>query len=419
MRNVAAGDLVGRDRKRGHVGDVVSTGVIAIEEVEELGERVNLPAFADLDGAADAQIHLDVRRSAKFVEAGRLVVHGNAAAVVIGGNRERAGTFGLGESSQFETAGDVQRTGDHKAVANIFAGRAVVAGAEGIQRIANAVHVVEKFAEEASPGLLLCERVARGYAVAAGDIGLHAKHKGVVTGAVVRVKDVDARDDAFLVGHVREGNQRSEKIGAAAIAVPAVTMIALLVRVVCADRQVFIEGVLNAARNVDGVRRLVARADEVTDASGSANEAAVADERVVVLCAGEAARSCGCVRAIDRLKCSGPSALRQIVVEHAEAGANHRLLATTGRVDDSESRRDLLAVIVWRAWHQRNVQRLQSDIRVVLKLASARPLEEPEGGLITQAVVDRQVVRNSPGVLSVESESLNVLRKAAVAGGSE
>ena len=54
----------------------------------------------------------------------------------------------------------------------------------------------------------------------------------------------------------------------------------------------------------------------------------------------------------------------------------------------------------------------------VLELGSARTLEQSEGGLVTQAVVDREVMRNAPGILSVEAKPLHVLRKAAVAGGS-
>src|SRR6266481_8816192 len=89
--HIAARDLVGGYRKRGHVGNEISAGVVAVEEVEELGERVNLPALANLDRAGDAHVHLDVGRSAEIVEPGRLAVHGNAPAAVLIGNGVRTG----------------------------------------------------------------------------------------------------------------------------------------------------------------------------------------------------------------------------------------------------------------------------------------------------------------------------------------
>ena len=139
-------------------------------------------------------------------------------------------------------------------MANVFARGSIVARSERIQRIANAVHVVEKFAEQAAPGLRLGERVVRGQTEATRNIALQMQHERVVAGAVVGVKNVHAGHDGLLVDRVGGGNQRSEKIVAAAITVSTVAMIALLVRVVSADRPVFIEGMLNAPGNVDGVK---------------------------------------------------------------------------------------------------------------------------------------------------------------------
>ena len=50
-------------------------------------------------------------------------------------------------------AGDVQSAGQNEAVRDVFAGRTVIARAKGVQRIAHAVHVVEEFAQNATPGL--------------------------------------------------------------------------------------------------------------------------------------------------------------------------------------------------------------------------------------------------------------------------
>src|SRR5271169_1553093 len=181
----------------------------------------------------------------------------------------------------------------------------------------------------------------------------------------------------------------------------------------------FVEGVLHAARNVDGIRRLVVGAEKVAAARGATSKAARASERVSAGATGQAARPGGCVRVVDALKCSGPSVLRQVVIEHAKTGAKHGLLAAAGGIRNSQARRDLLSIIVRHARHNRNLQRLQGYVCIVLSLSSSRSLEEPKRRLITQAIVDREVVRNAPRILGVEPESLNVLRKTAVACGSK
>src|SRR6266478_1472200 len=191
----------------------------------------------------------------------------------------------------------MHRTGEHKPVANIFAGRAVVAGAKSIQRIANAIHIVEEFAKDAAPGFRPRERVVRGQAETAGDIALYPQHEGVVAGAVV-------------------GLEESEFIEAVA----SISVVTLFVRIVRTRSPVLIKGVLHAACGVDRVWRLVAWVDVGRRTTSGSS--------------------------VDGLKRSRPSALRQIVVEHAEPGANHRLLAATGRVGDSEARRDLLTVVM-------------------------------------------------------------------------
>jgi hypothetical protein len=179
-------------------------------------------------------------------------------------------------------------------------------------------------------------------------------------------------------------------------------MIPLLMRIVGANQPVFVEGVLRSARNVNGVGRLVVGTDEIAGTPGAALQATRASERVRAGAAGEGTGAGGCVCVIDSLKCSRPSILSEIVVEHAESRPKHGLLAAAGRIGDSQARRDLLAVIVRHVGHDRNLQRLQGDVCAVLKLGSARTLEQPEGGLVTQAVVDRKVMRNAPGILRVE-----------------
>ena len=62
---------------------IVRSGIVAVEEVEEFDEWFDLPALVDFDRARDAQVRLDVRRAAEFVEAGiRPRSNLNAPAVV-------------------------------------------------------------------------------------------------------------------------------------------------------------------------------------------------------------------------------------------------------------------------------------------------------------------------------------------------
>ena len=72
------------NRQLSYIDGEISAGIIAVEEVEELRERIYLPALADLERARDAQVHLDVRRAAEFIEAGGLSIDINAVGIVAG-----------------------------------------------------------------------------------------------------------------------------------------------------------------------------------------------------------------------------------------------------------------------------------------------------------------------------------------------
>ena len=89
---------------------------------------------------------------------------------------------------------------------NVFAGGAVIAGAEGIEltsirsalQCADAVDIVEEFAEQASPGLslgelLVCDEIE------ATHVALDMECKGVVTGTIVGLEYIHIRHNAGLV----------------------------------------------------------------------------------------------------------------------------------------------------------------------------------------------------------------------------
>ena len=62
--------------------------------------------------------------------------------------------------------------GEDEALANIFAGGAIVAGGECIERVTDAVHIIEELAENAAPGLGLGEGVIGHHGQAAAHIAL-------------------------------------------------------------------------------------------------------------------------------------------------------------------------------------------------------------------------------------------------------
>ena len=65
-----------------YVYRIIRPGIVAVEEVEELREGINLPALVEFERAGNAQVRLNVRRAAEFVEAGIHAVHINAPGVV-------------------------------------------------------------------------------------------------------------------------------------------------------------------------------------------------------------------------------------------------------------------------------------------------------------------------------------------------
>ena len=151
--------LRGRHSKIADGGDVVRAGIVAVEEIEELDERQNLPAFADLERTADPQVRLYVRCTAKLVQAFGHSVHRDSTCVSGVRDGERARTLRLGDGGQFETAGNMKSSSENEAMRDVFTGRAIVSSSERMQRIANSVHIVKEFAEQASPGFRLGERV--------------------------------------------------------------------------------------------------------------------------------------------------------------------------------------------------------------------------------------------------------------------
>ena len=83
VSHVAILHFVLRDWERGNVGDVVRTGIVAIENIEELDEGCHRPALADREWTADAQVRLNIWRAAQRIEAdGRAIDDGAIVHVI-------------------------------------------------------------------------------------------------------------------------------------------------------------------------------------------------------------------------------------------------------------------------------------------------------------------------------------------------
>src|SRR5215469_5057217 len=154
-------EAVHRIGQRRNVGDVVVARVRSVEQVEELDERLNVPMLAQLKGPRNFQVDLHVRCAAKLIERCLYAVDDGAILGVVAcavdvdrrGKREWPRAFELHQGRELQLPGNIENAHQHKAIANVLTGRSVVARAEGIQRITNAVNVVEEFTHGAAPGL--------------------------------------------------------------------------------------------------------------------------------------------------------------------------------------------------------------------------------------------------------------------------
>src|SRR5271156_1695465 len=202
-----------------------------------------------------------------------------------------------------------EHAGQHETIADVFTGRTVITFGERIERIADAVHVVEQLAQDAAPGLRFRERVIGDEIEAAGDVALQVDREAVVAGAIVALE----QRDVWRVG--RQIDARSEVVAAVAV-------IALLVGVIGADEPLSVEGMFEARAGVDGVGRSVAAVNQ--RASGAGGQAAW-------ICG----RDAGGGRRVHGLECGDPAILCKIVVIESEAGAEDRGSRLPWRISDA------------------------------------------------------------------------------------
>ena len=187
--------IVDRGWKSGNVSNKVVAGIPAVEEIEKFGEGAEREALAKNDVAADAKINLRERGAAELVEGGLHAVDddaivGDAVAIDVrrGGKREGAGAFELRDGGGFEFPRELQDTDEDEPMANVFAGRAVVAGAEGVVDVRNAVDVIEELADGGAPSGGMSENVVGGELEALREAVLHLESKAIEDRAIVRTE---------------------------------------------------------------------------------------------------------------------------------------------------------------------------------------------------------------------------------------
>src|SRR5580658_6193230 len=144
-----AGDVRGVVYRQGecaHIGDVVCAGVIAVENIEKFDEGSRGEPIVKREGPADAEIPLDVGSPAEFVERSLDAVDGDAIRAVCVRDGERASGFGLAEERDFESGRKPENASQNEPVAHVFTRRTVIALGKRIERIADAVYVIEQLA---------------------------------------------------------------------------------------------------------------------------------------------------------------------------------------------------------------------------------------------------------------------------------
>src|SRR6266436_6570885 len=250
-------------------------------------------------------------------------------------------------------------------MADVFAGGTIVARGEGIEGIADAIHIIEEFTDLASPRFCAGERVVGDEIQAMRDVALQMDGKRFVTGAIVGAEDGDA-------GKI----------------ITPVAVHAGFESVVRAQNPVCAEGVLNTGGNVQCVGSMVIRIDQ-RGRAGSISD----------------------VEIVDGVEGLDPAVLREVVEKETDTAAQDRVSGRAGCVSDAEPRCEGFAVVVRNAGD--NTVAGEGGIHALVVAGSD---EEAKGAVVAQAVVDCQMRGDAPGVLGVNSKPLHILREAAIAG---
>jgi len=271
-------------------------------------------------------------------------------------------------------------------MANVFAGWTMIAGTESVERIRDAVDVIEEFADDGAPGGSTCESVVGGEFEAVGKAMLELDGKTVVTGTVVGAE----KGNVWRVGGQRKAGDEF---------VAAILVNALLVFIGKAEAPVLEHAgrkiVFDGGAGLQSVRRMVTRIDERALAAVGATGKAGRIGRLI-----RNARRYGLV---DDGEGVNPAILRQVVVVEADAGAENRMLRSAGSVGDAKARGKGFTVIVRDSADEWNVQRVEGGECGILRLVAAGGDEHAESGVIAQTGVNSEGRRDAPGIFGIEA----------------
>src|SRR5258708_4175195 len=244
---------------------------------------------------------------------------------------------------------------------NVFTGGAVITESEGVERIGNAVDVIEQFADNRAPGRCVRENVVGSEFETIRETMLQLRRKTVVAGTIVGAEERNIW---------RGGWQR--KTGDEFVA--AILMDTLLVFVGEAEAPVLSpavgEVVFEGGAGLQRVRRAVIGIDE---------------RALTAVCAAGQARGIGGIVGnaggdglIDGGEGVDPAVLRKVVVVEADAGTENGVLRNAGSVGETEARGDGFAVIVRNAVGERDAKRGECGECRILRLIAAGSNEQAE-----------------------------------------
>src|SRR5882762_1753752 len=281
---------------------------------------------------------------------------------------------------------------------NVFTGGAVIAGAESVERIGNAVDVIEEFADDRAPSGGVRENVVGGEFETLRETVLQLHRETVVAGAIVGTEE----------RNIWRGSWQ-RKTGDEFVA--AILVDTLLVFIGCGDSPILREIMFESGAGLQRVRRVVIGIDErALTAVCAAGQA-----RGIGGIVGDAGRD-GLIDGGERVH---PAVLREVVVIEADSSAEHRMLRSARGIGEAETWSNGFAVVVRNAAvDELDAERLKSLQGGILRLVATGSGKQTEGGVIAKAGVDIEGTRDAPTIFGVKTKAAERLGESAIAGGS-
>src|SRR5581483_5213013 len=201
MGDVAGRELRRRNSESGDVSDIIISGILAIEEVEEFRECPQCNALANRDDSRQAQIDLGKWRAPELIQAGGDTID-NGAIIIIPTiavhvdrhcERKRTRAFELRQCAEFNAPWQLQSSRENKAMTYVFARRPMISGAERITHIRHAIDVVEQLSDYCTPRACTRKSVVGGHIEAPREPMTHEQRNAIIARPVIRSENRDVR----------------------------------------------------------------------------------------------------------------------------------------------------------------------------------------------------------------------------------